>query len=156
MAATQRVIAQDASGRARLLERTPLPELLPGTVLIKTAAVALNPSDNKLGAAFPTEGAVVGMDYAGTVCEVTEGHGTSLQVGDAVFGAVFGSNPADEKKHALAVRFFGMFQDLLDRGKIVPHPVEVLDKRGLEGVLDGLPLLRAGKVSGKKLVVELQ
>lgn len=48
-------------------------------------------------------------------------------------------------------RFFDVAQELLAQGKVRPHQVSV-GEGGLRGVLEGLELLRAGKVSGRKLV----
>lgn len=62
--------------------------------------------------------------------------------------------PASVEKRALAVRFFAMFQRLLDEGKLHFHPIGALE-RGLEGVVGGLSRLKAGAVSGKKLVALL-
>jgi hypothetical protein len=46
-------------------------------------------------------------------------------------------------------------QTLLDQGKIKVHPPKV-GKDGLRGVLDGMELLRADKVSGAKLVYNIE
>ncbi|KAK4194671.1 chaperonin 10-like protein [Triangularia verruculosa] len=62
--------------------------------------------------------------------------------------------PADPGKLELGVRFWGVYQKLLDEGKLKPHPVQRLEG-GLEGVIKGLELLRSGGVSGKKLVAVL-
>lgn len=61
--------------------------------------------------------------------------------------------PGDKGKYARAVKWFGVFQRLLDEGRLKTHPVQVLDGEGLEVVLKGLDLLKTGSVSGKKLVV---
>ncbi|TDZ13319.1 Cytochrome P450 monooxygenase TRI13 [Colletotrichum orbiculare MAFF 240422] len=55
-------------------------------------------------------------------------------------------------KHEFAVRWCRVFQELLDQGKLRPHPVQLLG-HGFEGFTTGLGLLRSGSVSGKKLVV---
>ncbi|RYP47487.1 hypothetical protein DL768_006459 [Monosporascus sp. mg162] len=99
---SQRAITQDADGRPQLTDGVVLPMLLPGTVLVKTTAMALNPSDYKMGAAFPTPGAIVGMDFAGTVIRIAEGTETDLVVGDTVCTAVHGSNPAEPGNGAFA------------------------------------------------------
>jgi NADPH:quinone reductase-like Zn-dependent oxidoreductase len=98
----QRAITQDAEGKAEVSNATAIPPLVPGTVLVKTAYVALNPSDFKMGAAFPAPGAVVGMDFAGHIVKIAEDTATDLVVGDAVFGAVHGSNPAQRDNGAFA------------------------------------------------------
>ena len=61
---------------------------------------------------------------------------------------------ASEAKHRVAVRAFGRYQHLLDRQLLRPHPTELVG-RGLAAVVGpaGLQRLRAGDVSGAKLVV---
>lgn len=61
------------------------------------------------------------------------------------------ANPA---KHALVVRFFRVFQKLLDERALKPHPIQMLEG-GLAGVLEGLQFLKSGSVSGRKLVAVL-
>ncbi|KAI0179685.1 putative zinc-binding dehydrogenase family oxidoreductase [Hypoxylon sp. FL1284] len=104
--AYQRAITQDADGRPQLAERVAVPPLLPGTVLVKTVAVALNPSDYKMGAAFPTPDAIVGLDFAGTVVAAYAGEESDdaarFAPGDRVCGAVHGSNPAEPNNGAFA------------------------------------------------------
>lgn len=99
--ASRRALAQDHNGNPQLVD-LPMPALLPGTILVKTQAVALNPSDYKMGAAFPTEGAVIGNDFAGVVVAVAEGTNTTLNVGDTVFGGSHGSNPGNRESGAFA------------------------------------------------------
>ncbi|KAF4629400.1 hypothetical protein G7Y89_g8747 [Cudoniella acicularis] len=88
----RRAIAQDRGGKPQIVHSIPVPTLLPGTVIVKTVAVALNPSDYKICAAFPTPGAGVGTDFAGTVVAVADGTGTDLAPGDLVCGV---TNSAD-------------------------------------------------------------
>ncbi|CAG9986856.1 unnamed protein product [Clonostachys byssicola] len=99
---TQTAIVQDENGAPKLDQKAAVPRLEPGTVLVKTTAVALNPADYKMGAAFPTPGAVVGMDYAGVVVAVHPETVTSLGVGEAVCGMVHGSNPTSPDDGAFA------------------------------------------------------
>lgn len=74
------------------LKRVPVPTIQPDEVLVKTAAVALNPSDHKLLDQSTTIGAISGSDFAGTVVQVGDDvH--NLKEGDRIFGAVFGANP---------------------------------------------------------------
>lgn len=103
----QTAIVQDASGQPTIVHDSPVPPLRPGTVLVKTVAVALNPSDFKMGSAFPSTGAVVGMDFAGYVVatmpsETASGAQNGIRVGDAVCGIVHGSNPADHESGSFA------------------------------------------------------
>ena len=62
--------------------------------------------------------------------------------------------PASRESRAAAVRWFKMFQTLLDQGILRAHPVRLLPG-GFEGVLHGLKMLKSGIVSGQKLVVSL-
>lgn len=98
--ASQRAIVQGPAGQPTIAENVPLPVLRPGTLLIKAVAVSLNPSDNKMGAAFPCPGAVIGMDFAGRIVDIQPAEGSEpsssdLRVGDMVCGVVHGSNPGD-------------------------------------------------------------
>lgn len=54
----------------------------------------------------------------------------------------------------LAGPMFAKIQALLDDGKIRAHPV-LVEKTGLNGILDGVGLIRRGEVSGQKLVYSL-
>ena len=82
-------------------KRVPVPKIEPNQVLVKTAAVALNPSDHKLLDQSTTIGAVSGSDFAGTVVQVGDVV-TDIKVGDRIFGAVFGANPANPANGAFA------------------------------------------------------
>ncbi|KAI1205705.1 zinc-binding dehydrogenase [Annulohypoxylon truncatum] len=104
---TQRAIVQGSAGQPTIAENIPIPTLRPGTLLIKTVAVALNPSDNKMGAAFPCPGAVIGMDFAGQIVDMKPAEGAEtpdpdFRVGDMVCGVVHGSNPGDPTTGSLA------------------------------------------------------
>ena len=98
---SRRAIAQDAHGKPQLVHRIPVPTLLPGTILVQPAVVALNPSDYKMCAAFPTPGAVVGNDFAGTVVAVGNGV-TALAPGDVVCGGIHSSDPDAPENGAFA------------------------------------------------------
>jgi NADPH:quinone reductase-like Zn-dependent oxidoreductase len=67
----------------------------------------------------------------------------------------FGPNeiPARQDDRAFSEKFCGIFEDLLVTGKIMVHPPRV--GGGLKGVLEGLDLLREGKISGEKLVYNI-
>ncbi|KAI3325964.1 GroES-like protein [Xylariaceae sp. AK1471] len=91
----QTAIVQDAKGAPQLARDVEVPRLEAGTMLVRTVAVALNPVDYKMGAAFPTPGALMGMDYSGIIVSIHPETETDLRVGDAVCGMVHGSNPAN-------------------------------------------------------------
>ncbi|KAF1915607.1 oxidoreductase-like protein [Ampelomyces quisqualis] len=59
--------------------------------------------------------------------------------------------PANREDYEFAKKFFRVFQQLLNEGKVVHHPVEVREG-GLEGIPAGLDDLKEGTVSAKKLV----
>lgn len=98
----QTAIIQDEHGHAILNHDSPVPQLRDGCVLVKTVAVALNPSDYKMGAAFPSAGAIVGTDFAGHVIAIHASVSASSQfsIGDAVCGISHGSNPGDHESGA--------------------------------------------------------
>lgn len=75
------------------LKPVPVPSIANDQVLVRIAAVALNPSDYKLLDQSTTLGAVSGSDFAGTVVRVGAGVGHRVQVGDRICGFVFGANP---------------------------------------------------------------
>ena len=105
MNSTQNAIIQAMEPAGSLLLRTdsPLPELLPGQVLIKTAAVALNPCDWKMPTNFPCPGAVDGSDFSGTVVALGPELGRQdIEVGDRVSGAVHASNSLNPSSGAFA------------------------------------------------------
>lgn len=59
--------------------------------------------------------------------------------------------PANRGDYEFAKKFSGIFQQLLDAGKVRNHPVEVREGR-LGGIPAGLDDLKEGRVSAKKLV----
>lgn len=63
--------------------------------------------------------------------------------------------PAKPEDREHAEKFANIAQSLLDQGRIKVHPLK-LGGDGLKGVLDGLQLLKADKVSGEKLVYNVQ
>ncbi|CAD0111491.1 unnamed protein product, partial [Aureobasidium uvarum] len=79
-------------GRAYLDSDCPLPKLNAEDILVKVAYVALNPVDGKSVDMSPTEGAVIGCDFAGEVV-VSSTLRDDIVEGTLVFGCVFGNNP---------------------------------------------------------------
>jgi len=92
--ATHTAIIQHGGGELKVTHGIPVPKVLPGWLLVKNAAVALNPCDFKMAARFPTPGLKNGVDFAGTVAAVGDGV-TEFEVGDRVFGCV-PSNKQDD------------------------------------------------------------
>jgi NADPH:quinone reductase-like Zn-dependent oxidoreductase len=76
-------------GAAFELEEAPLPTAGPGEIVVRNAAVAINPLDTFIQDAgifvqqFPT---VIGADVAGIVHEVGAGAEARFKVGDRVIG----------------------------------------------------------------------
>jgi len=72
------------------------------------------------------------------------------------FGEHFSAQyPANEADYEFGARFWAVSEDLINSGKIKPHPVEVREG-GLEGIPQGLQDLKDGKVSGVKLVYKIE
>ncbi|KAG6988548.1 cytochrome P450 [Physcia stellaris] len=67
---TQKAIEIVSSGSARLTTSRAIPRLRDDYILVKTSAIALNPTDWKHIDFLATPGALVGCDYSGTVLEV--------------------------------------------------------------------------------------
>lgn len=87
---TQQAIVGNDAGGLELCNSVPVPELEPDMVMVKTAAVALNPVDTKMQGRNATPGAVAGHDFAGTVVAIGRDAWTAapIAVGDRVSGAV--------------------------------------------------------------------
>jgi len=96
-------IVQDTAGTP-IVKHVTIPNLSPTSMLIKTHAVALNPTDNKMPASFPTPGALIGCDFAGVVVAMGSEAAdiTTVRIGDRVAGAVHGSNRLDNESGAFA------------------------------------------------------
>ncbi|OJD28899.1 zinc-binding oxidoreductase [Diplodia corticola] len=65
------------------------------------------------------------------------------------------TTPARPQDLEFATRFWKVAGELLEQGKVKPHPPQVREG-GLGGILDGLEDMRQGKVSGVKLVYKVQ
>jgi hypothetical protein len=61
---------------------------------------------------------------------------------------------ADPSLREFAKVWFATAQHLLDQGRLRPYPLRRMSG-GLDGVLDGLSVLRKKQVSGQKLVYSL-
>ena len=64
--------------------------------------MTLDPSDYKMGAAFPTPGAVIGGNFAGIIAAVASHIETDLVLGDTVAGGSYGSNPGNLENGSFA------------------------------------------------------
>lgn len=83
--ATHQALVINDKDEAVVWKEAPCPPLPPDQVLVRTDAIAINPSDTKMRGAFVTPWATLGCDYAGTVVAV----GSEVQdvsVGDRICG----------------------------------------------------------------------
>ncbi|KAJ5827292.1 hypothetical protein N7447_004055 [Penicillium robsamsonii] len=101
MMAQSGIIVQEP-GRATLVQDVPLPELPDNYILVKTKAVALNPTDWRHIDFVPCTGATVGCDYSGIVEAVGPSVKKSFKKGDRVAGFVHGSNAVRHNGGAFA------------------------------------------------------
>ena len=87
---TQRAVVHESKDVAKVKTNVPLPKLTDDNyILIKTKAIALNPTDWKSIANNPQPGSVAGCDYAGIVEEVGK-NVTNYKAGDRIAGFVRG------------------------------------------------------------------
>ncbi|QQK46758.1 Polyketide synthase, enoylreductase [Penicillium digitatum] len=89
---TQSAIIVQGPGCATLAENVPLPVLPDDYILVKTKAVALNPTDWRHIDFVPCTGATVGCDYSGIVEAIGRSVNKAFKKGDRVAGFVHGSN----------------------------------------------------------------
>lgn len=83
---SQRALITGTGERVHIQENIELPQLQTGEFLIRTDAVAVNPSDTKMRGDFVTVGGILGTDYAGTVVALGPQVAT-VKIGDRVCGA---------------------------------------------------------------------
>ncbi|KAI8950365.1 GroES-like protein [Xylaria longipes] len=101
--AVQKALLAEGPGKLRLAADVAVNAPGPGNVLVKVAAVALNPVDVKMCDFLPCAGARCGSDYAGTVVAVgSDVARDRLRVGDRVCGFTFGQNPDERDAGAFA------------------------------------------------------
>lgn len=75
-----------------VLKSIPIPELRDDYVLVRTVAVALNPTDWTTLDAVGDDGTIVGCDYAGIVEEVGKAVKKDFKKGDRIAGFGHGGN----------------------------------------------------------------
>ena len=101
---TQTAIVAKAPGQLVIKEDAQVPNVPADALLVKTVAVAINPSDAKMVDYSCTIGAISGYDFSGTVALV--GSSPSLQsrfqIGDRVCGGVHGMNALGPENGAFA------------------------------------------------------
>lgn len=91
---TRTAVVAESAGKLVIKHDLPMPPLAPDSVIVKTAAVAINPSDAKFLDYSPAPGAVHGTDYSGTIVALGADAQKlrDLSVGDRVAGMVHGMN----------------------------------------------------------------
>ncbi|KAK4936194.1 hypothetical protein LTR10_022895 [Elasticomyces elasticus] len=90
-------------GKAVVVHDWPRPQVRDHFVLVKVAAVALNPTDWKhLDYSLVADGCLIGCDFAGTVVEVGKGVEKDLSTGDRVAGVAHGGNSVQPEDGAFA------------------------------------------------------
>lgn len=91
--AAMKAIRIEGRGSAAIIDSPP-PKLREGLILVKTTAVAVNPSDWKhidfMWVGDPT-GTRPGLDYAGIILDIGPGVEKDLRIGDRVCGICNGS-----------------------------------------------------------------
>ncbi|KAK2624904.1 hypothetical protein QTJ16_006097 [Diplocarpon rosae] len=94
-------VLQGDNGNLQLSQNVPVPEVLPGWLLVRTAVISLSPCDFKMPKLLPSPGLKGGLDFAGTV--VARGQGVEhFQLGDRVLGAVVGNKTDDPESGAFS------------------------------------------------------
>jgi len=97
---TRRALVITGPAAAEVKE-VPLPKLRDDFIIVKTKAVALNPTDWK-SLEQGTPGAISGCDYAGVVEEVGKALADQLKAGDRVAGFIRGADPINHDNGAFA------------------------------------------------------
>lgn len=87
---SMKAIISQAPGEASFVSDAAKPVLRDDYILVKTAAVALNPTDWKHIDFRACKGAIVGCDYSGVVEEVGKDVNKRLKKGDRVAGFTHG------------------------------------------------------------------
>ena len=100
--ATQKAIEIKGPREAQFTTQRPKPTLRDDYILIKTVAVALNPTDWKHIDFMPTAGALSGCDYAGIVEEVGTKVDKPFRKGDSICGFCHGANALQREDGAFA------------------------------------------------------
>jgi NADPH:quinone reductase-like Zn-dependent oxidoreductase len=100
--ASQKAIIITAPKQEGLVTDRALPALRDDYILVKTEAVALNPTDWKHVAFLSPPGVLVGCDYAGVVEAVGGSVKKSFKKGDRVCGFIHGANTVQPEDGAFA------------------------------------------------------
>ncbi|MCJ1406593.1 hypothetical protein MMC19_000659 [Ptychographa xylographoides] len=109
---TQTAIIAHGPGTLGISHNVCMPRIEPDMVLVKNAAVALNPADAKMVDFSSTTGAIAGYDFAGTVIAIGSAVTKPLGIGDRVCGNVHGMNSMNPEVGAFA-QYIGATGDIL-------------------------------------------
>lgn len=111
---TQTAIVAEGLGRVSIKHDAPVPFLGPDMAIVRTVAVAINPTDAKMLDYSATTGAIHGNDFAGTVVALGEDalNSSRLSIGDRVCGFVHGANKLRPDVGGFA-QYVGATADLL-------------------------------------------
>ncbi|KNG83239.1 protein TOXD [Aspergillus nomiae NRRL 13137] len=99
---TQKAIVVTSPKQESLVTDRPIPALRDDYILVKTVAVALNPTDWKHIAFLAPPGALIGCDYAGIVEEVGKAVKKPFKKGDRVCGFAHGGNAVQHEDGSFA------------------------------------------------------
>lgn len=103
MSKSQKAIVIQQQGIANLVNDHPIPTLRDDYILVKTVAVALNPTDWKhIDNVINEPGPLVGCDYAGIVEEVGAKVMKDFKKGDRICGVAHGANAVQHEDGAFA------------------------------------------------------
>lgn len=103
MAPSQSAVVIQKPGVAGLVHDRPIPTLRDDYILVKTAAVALNPTDWKhIHSVIRESGPLVGCDYAGVVEAVGRKVTKDFKKGDRICGVAHGSNAVQHEDGTFA------------------------------------------------------
>ncbi|KAE8374909.1 chaperonin 10-like protein [Aspergillus bertholletiae] len=99
---TQKAIIVTSAKQGSLVTDRLIPALRDDYILVKTVAVALNPTDWKHIAGIAPPGSQIGCDYAGIVEEVGKAVQKTFKKGDRVCGFVHGGNAVQPEDGSFA------------------------------------------------------
>lgn len=100
--ATMKAVIMQPNNTASLVTDRPTPSLRPTYLLVRTKAVALNPTDYKHVDKLNTPGHLLGVDFAGEVLEIGSDVHKAWNVGDRICGFVHGGNSLEKEDGAFA------------------------------------------------------
>lgn len=97
-----KAVVMQGDKKAALVSDRPEPKLRPDYMLVRTQAVALNPTDWKHIDNLNKPGHLIGCDYAGVVEELGSNLTKDFKVGDRICGFVHGGNSGQAEDGAFA------------------------------------------------------